>query len=73
MPRGIDQMKKIVMTVIAVVIQAYRIELDGYASFSLQIQIIKDLVDHFTALHSIGLFQNAVSQCALAMVDVGYD
>ena len=47
MPRGIDQVKLINLTVLRFVAQRRRLRLDGNAAFALKIHAVEDLLAHF--------------------------
>jgi hypothetical protein len=49
------------------------VTLDGDATLSLQIHIIQNLSLHILAGHSVSDFQQAVGECALAVVDVRHN
>jgi len=55
------------------VIHLYGVALDGDATFSLQVHAVEHLLVKLTVGKRTGVFQQAVGQGALAVVDMGND
>ena len=73
MARGVDQVEFIVFAVAGAVGEGHGAGLDGDAALALQIHVVQQLLFHLALVHRVGLFQNAVGQGGLAVVDVGDD
>ena len=73
MPRGIDQVKLINLTVLRFVAQRRRLRLDGNAAFALKIHAVEDLLAHFAVGEASAALNQAVGKRGLTMVDVGDD
>ena len=71
MAGGVDEIENIVLAVVGVVNQRYRMSLDGNAPLTLQIHVVQKLVGHIPQGNRLGLFQNPVRQGGFAVVDVG--
>ena len=70
MPRRINQIQRILMTVFGIINQAGRLGFDRYAPFPFQIHRIQELVFHFSFGNGTGHFQKPVCQRRFAMVNV---
>ncbi len=68
--RGIDQVQGVLLAVARRVGHLDRMALDRDALFALELHIVEHLGLHFALVQRIGLFQQAVGQRTLAVVDV---
>ena len=73
MSRRVNQVEDILLAVLSLIHNAYRLGLDGYASLPLNIHVVKHLCLHLTAGKQSGLLNNTVRKGGLAMVNVGYN
>ena len=71
--RGVDEVEHIVLPVVGPVVELDGAGLDGDAPLPLKLHIIQNLLLHLALVHGVGLFQQAVCQGGLAVVDVGHD
>ena len=69
----VDQVEHIILIVLRVIDQCHRMGLDGNAALALQVHVVQDLVFHVAQRDRFRLFQYAVRQRALAVVNVGND
>ncbi len=69
----IDQIEDIFIAVICLIDDAAGLRLDRDTSLALQFHIIQDLRLHFALCKQARLFDDAVGQCRLTMIDVGDD
>ena len=73
MSRGVDQVERILLPVAGGVFHLYRVAFDRDALFAFELHVVEHLRLHFALVQGVGLFEQAVCQRALAVVDVGYD
>ena len=73
MSRSVDQVERIQLSVAGLVFHLDRVALDGDALFAFEVHIVEHLRLHFALVQGVGFFQQTVRQCALSVVDVGYD
>ncbi len=71
--RRVDQVQDVLLPVIGRVVQADRVRLDGDAALALEVHGVQDLGLHLAGLERPGVFQEAVGQRGLAVVDVRDD
>ena len=71
--RGVDQVERILLPVAGGVFHLYRVAFDRDALFAFELHVVEHLRLHFALVQGVGLFEQAVCQRALAVVDVGYD
>ena len=71
--RSVDQVERIQLSVAGLVFHLDRVALDGDALFAFEVHIVEHLRLHFALVQGVGFFQQTVRQCALTVVDVGYD
>ena len=69
--RGVDEVQGMALPVAGLIIEAHGAGLDGDASLALEIHVIEDLILHDALLHRAALFDQAVGECGLAVVDMG--
>ena len=67
----VDQMKRVVVTVLGPVPQRDRVSLDGNTPLTLKIHGIQKLLSEFSGSDSAGDFEEPVSEGRLPVVDVG--
>ncbi len=72
MARSVDQVE-LVLLPLAGVDHLDGVALDGYALFSLEIHVVKDLILHVTGSEGSGQLKQPVGQGALAVVNMRYD
>ena len=70
---GIDEVELIGLSVFRGIAELDRPRFDGDAPFPLDIHVVEELLGHIPQRDGVGLFQNAVSQSAFPMVDMGDD
>jgi len=70
-PRRVDEVERVDLTVPRAIEQPDRVRLDGDAALALQVHRVKDLVDRLLGVHRPGQRQQAVGQRRLAVIDVG--
>ena len=73
MPRCVDKVENIFLSILCLIHNAHRLCLDCYASFSLKIHIIKHLCLHLTACEKSGFFNDSVRKRRLAVINMGYN
>lgn len=73
MAGSVDQVEDILLPVCSPVIDADGSQLDGDAPFPFQIHGIQDLLGKLPLRDRTGRFKQPISQCRLAMVDMGDD
>ena len=71
-PRRIDQIQRVFFPFIRI-LHLDSVALDGDTPFAFQIHIVQHLVLHIAALDRLRVFQKAVGQRTLAVVDMGND
>ena len=71
--RRVDQVQDVLLPVVGRVVQADRVGLDGDAALALEVHGVQDLGLHLAGLERPGVFQEAVGQRGLAVVDVRDD
>ena len=69
----VDQVQLVGLVVPGGIIHAHGLGLDGDAALALKIHRIQNLIRHFAQLHRTRLFQNAICQRGLAVIDMRYD
>src|SRR6185369_14909274 len=67
---GVDQVEDVILAVLGVVVQAYRLRLDGDTALALDIHRIEHLLLHFAQLQPAGELDQPVGQRGFAVVDV---
>ena len=72
-PRRVDQIQRIALAVLRLVLQPYGAGLDRDAALLFQLHVVEDLVLHDTLLHRAAFFDQPVGERGLAVVDVGDD
>ena len=72
MSRSVDKVEHILLAVV-LVFHLYGVTLDSDAALALEIHVVEHLGLHVLGGYGIGIFQQAVGQGRLAMVDVCYD
>ena len=73
MPRGVDEVEKILLAFLVPLYHRYGMTLDRYAAFPLQVHGVEQLFRHVSRDHRIGIFQQSIGQGCLAMIDVSDD
>lgn len=73
MARRIDEVELILLAVLALVVQAHRLRLDGDAALALDVHVVEDLRLHLTLRQRARILDQAVRNRRLAMVDVRDD
>ena len=71
MPRGVDQVEDVALSVLGVVADGHGVELDGDAPLPLEVHRVEQLVLHVALVDGTGELEDAVGQSGLPMVDVG--
>ena len=71
--RRVDQVQDVLLPVVGRVVQADRVGLDGDAALALEVHGVQDLGLHLAGLERPGVFEEAVGQRGLAVVDVRDD
>ena len=70
-PRRVDQVQDIGLAIVRLICQPDRMRLDRDAALALEIHRVEDLGFHLARLERARLFEEAVGQRRLAMIDVG--
>ena len=70
---GVDEVEFIQVAVLRLVLDLDSARLDGNAALTFQVHVVQQLVFHLTQRDGLCLFQDAVGECGLAVVDVGDD
>ena len=70
MPRGVDKIEHIDLTIIRLVVERYALRLDGNAALALQIHGIKHLIGHLAFTQALAGLDQAIGQGRLAMIDM---
>ena len=70
---GVDEVQHILLSIGRLVIHAGSLELDCDPAFPLQLHIVQELLLHVPIRNRAGVLQQTISQCRLAMVDMGND
>ena len=73
MPRGVDQVKRVLLTVAGRVFHLDSVAFDGDALFALEVHVVEHLRLHFALVQCVGFLQQPVGKRRLAVVDMGYD
>jgi hypothetical protein len=71
--RGVDEVEHVALAVAGRVLHLDGVALDGDALFALEVHVVEHLGLHFALVERVGLFEQAVGQGALPVVDMGYD
>jgi hypothetical protein len=71
--RRIDQIQNIFFAVVRLVGQTHRRQLDRDAPFPLEIHLVEHLLLHLTRGQCACIFQDAVCERRLAVIDMGDD
>ena len=71
MSRCIDEVEYILLTVLRLILQTGRLELDRDAALTLNIHVVEVLLLHVARLYKPCLLYKAVGQGRFSMVDVG--
>ena len=70
MARSVDEVELVGAALVGIV-HLYGVALDGYATLTFKVHVVEHLsLGH---LNGVGVFQETVGQCALAMVNMGDD
>ena len=72
-PRGVDQVERVSLSVAGRVLHLDGVALDGDALFAFEVHVIEHLRLHFALVQRVGLFQQPVGERRFAVVDMGYD
>jgi len=72
-PRGVDQVERVSLSVAGRVLHLDGMALDGDALFAFEVHVIEHLRLHFALVQRVGLFQQPVGERRFAVVDMGYD
>ncbi len=72
-PRRIDQVQPVGVSVFRLVVQADAFRFDGNSALALQVHGVEDLLVHLTLRERAGHFQQAVRQRGFAVIDVRDD
>lgn len=70
MPRCIDEIQFVDLTICGSVVERYTLRLDGNSPFTLQVHGIENLVRHFTLTESAAQLNKAIRQRGLAVIHV---
>ena len=70
MPRRVDQIQNILVSILRLVYRADCLRLDCNAPLALQIHVVKNLVLHLTAGQKPCLFYNSVCKRGFAVINV---
>ena len=73
MAGGIDQVEDILLPVIRFIDRADGLRFDGYAAFTLEVHVVKDLLLHFALSQKTGHLNDPVRKRGLTMIYMGYD
>ena len=73
MARGVDKVELVGITVLGVIIQRYRLRLDGNAALTLDIHRVENLFLELALGQATATLNQAIRQGRLAMVEVGDD
>ena len=73
MTRGVDEVERVDLPVLRGVVEGDGAGLDGDAALALEVHIVEDLILHLARGDGVALFQQAVRQRGLAMVDMRDD
>ena len=73
MARRVDQIEHIVLAVLGLIIKAHGVGLYGNAAFTLQIHGVENLVNHLAVGNRTTKLDQAISECGLAMINMGDD
>ena len=70
MSRGVDEVEDVFLLIIYI-LHLYGMALDGDAAFFLEVHV----VEHLSLCHldGVSVFEEAVGECTLAVVDMSYD
>ena len=71
--RGVDEVQKVGLAVLGLVMEGDGPGLDGDAPLPLQVHVVQQLALHVPLRHGTALFQQPVGQGGFAVVDVGDD
>jgi len=72
-PRGVDEVQLVGLAVLRRVMQGHTVRLDGNSALTFQIHGVEDLRFHLAIGQATADLDETISQCRLAMVDVGND
>ena len=73
MSRSIDEVQLIGIAIVGVVVERYRLRLDGDAALTLDIHRVKHLLLELTDAQPFAQLNDTVSQRGLAVIDMGDD
>ena len=73
MARGVDQVEDVFVSVLRLIDETGRLQLDGYTALPLQIHVVKELLPHVPLADETGPLYDPVRQCGFAVVDVRDD
>ncbi len=72
-PGGVNQIENVILAVLRHVLHPRRLRLDGDTALALNVHRVEDLSLHIALGDGLCVFQKAISQSRLAVVDVGDD
>ncbi len=73
MSRGIDQVQYVGTAVLRDVVHTNGVELDRDAPLPFEVVGVQDLLPHLSLIESVGLFEQTIGECGLAMIDMRDD
>ena len=73
MAGGVDEVQDVFFPVLVGIGDAHRLRLDGDAALTFQIHPVEVLIAGFAGADHAGVFEDAVGQGGLAVVDMGDD
>lgn len=73
MSRRIDQIERILHSVMRRVFHLDGVAFDGDALFAFEFHVIEHLSLHFTLIERVGFFQQTIGKRRFSVVDMGYD
>ncbi len=69
---GINEVQYIFLTIVGIVYQSCRLQLNGYASLTLKVHAVKYLILHFPLREHPGFFYQPVGQGRFAVIYMSY-
>ena len=69
MPGSVDEVERVLLAVFDIV-HLYGMALDCDTTLSLQVHVVEHLVLHLVPCHCLGVLEQAVGKCALAVINV---
>ena len=73
MPRRVDQIEVVDLTIESLVLQRGGLRLDGYPTFFFDVHRVKNLRLHVTRFESSATLDQAICECGFAMINVRND